>query len=419
MIKSPMGKLKQGYALFGDADPANQFDFDFLALAERVLNNGTDSSNRTKEDAIKIFGDHLSMDLFSGFPMPTTKQLFLRATAKELHWFLDGKTNIQELLDEDVHIWDGWANANGDLGPVYGEQWRGREEIHRVLSTDPYFETKFDYLRSLSDDVCDQNDSRLQGQSTYSYEYFDNPATQVRSHYFIRKFDQIKNAIYRLKNYPDCRRIIVDAWNPNVIPVDGLPPKDQVEIGKQALPACHTMFQFGSANTGENIMGDRAIHNVYTIDGKTTINGFEVEYTEDELYEMSEESFIKLLASMSDLVETKRELSLGMYQRSADLFLGEPFNIASYALLNGYVAAVTGMIPRKLIISLGDAHVYKNHIEAFRTQGRNLEDSKSLPLLVTFGVGPQQKTDLRGLGKKNYRVLGYKHCGYIPADVAI
>src|SRR2546429_682375 len=213
-------------------------------LLERILSDGAEKHDRTGTGTLSIFGHQMRFNLASGFPMLTTKKLPLKSIVHELLWFLAGDTNIKYLKDNGVAIWDEWADANGDLGPVYGSQWRSW------------------------------------------------PAPDGRS------IDQISNVIDMIKRNPDSRRLIVSAWNP-------------ADVDKMALPPCHCLFQF------------------YVANGR---------------------------------------LSCQLYQRSADVFLGVPFNIASYALLTLMIGQVTGYKPGEFIHTLGDAHLYLNHLEQARLQ---------------------------------------------------
>jgi thymidylate synthase len=216
----------------------------YLDLLKKVMDEGTDKGDRTGVGTRSIFGTQMRFDLSDGFPLLTTKKMFLKAIIHELLWFLKGDTNIKYLTDNGVHIWDEWADKNGDLGPVYGKQWVGWET----------------------------NDGRL--------------------------INQIEEAIEKIRTKPDDRRIIVSAWNVG-------------ELGKMALPPCHMIFQF------------------YVANGK---------------------------------------LSLHMYQRSADMFLGVPFNIASYSLLLMMAAQATGLEPGEFVHTLGDTHIYSNHFEQVKEQ---------------------------------------------------
>lgn len=225
----------------------------YLDLCKHILHNGTMKEDRTGTGTISTFGYQMRYDLAKGFPIVTTKKLHLRSIIHELLWFLSGDTNIKYLQENGVRIWNEWADENGDLGPVYGYQWRSW------------------------------------------------PTPDGKS------IDQITNVLEQIKNNPDSRRLIVSAWNVS-------------NVDSMALPPCHMMFQF------------------YVADGK---------------------------------------LSCQLYQRSADVFLGVPFNIASYALLTMMVAQVSDLEPGEFIHTLGDAHIYTNHVEQVKMQlGR---EPKELP----------------------------------------
>ena len=222
-------------------------DKKYIKLAKKVLKKGTLKENRTDTKTISLFGERIKIDLSKGFPLLTTKKVWFKGVAHELLWFLSGNTNIKYLKDNKVNIWNDWADENGDLGPVYGKQWRN-----------------------------------------------------------WNGFDQIKNVIQQLKDDPLSRRHIVNAWN-----VD--------DLNKMALPPCHMMFQFN-------------VEEKYKKNNKVQI------------------------------------LNCQVYQRSADLFLGVPFNIASYALLTHIIAKLTNMHVGKLTLVFGDVHVYINHVDQIKMQ---------------------------------------------------
>lgn len=226
----------------------------YLDLVKHVLENGTQKGDRTGTGTKSVFGYQMRFDLAEGFPMVTTKKLHLKSIVYELLWFLKGDTNIGYLKENGVRIWDEWANENGDLGPVYGHQWRNwnSEEI-----------------------------------------------------------DQITELIETLKKNPNSRRMLVSAWNPSVLPDTSKSFAENIENGKVALPPCHAFFQF------------------YVADGK---------------------------------------LSCQLYQRSADIFLGVPFNIASYALFTMMIAQVCDLHVGEFIHTFGDAHIYNNHFEQVELQ---------------------------------------------------
>ena len=226
----------------------------YLDLVKHVLENGNEKSDRTGTGTKSVFGYQMRFDLSEGFPMVTTKKLHLKSIIFELLWFLKGDTNIQYLQENGVKIWDEWADKNGNLGPVYGHQWRNWN------STD---------------------------------------------------LDQISDVITTLKNNPDSRRMLVTAWNPGVLPDTSVSFSENVKNGKAALPPCHAFFQF-------------YVHN--------------------------------------------NRLSCQLYQRSADIFLGVPFNIASYALLTHMIAHVCNLEVGDFVHTFGDAHIYNNHIDQINLQ---------------------------------------------------
>ena len=261
----------------------------YLALMRHVYENGTTKTDRTGTGTQSVFGYQMRFDLADGFPMVTTKKLHLRSIIHELLWFLKGDTNIQYLKDNGVSIWDEWADENGNLGPVYGSQWR-------------------------------------------SWPTADG-----------RHIDQISQVIEQIKNTPDSRRLIVSAWNVG-------------EIDNMALPPCHAFFQF------------------YVADGK---------------------------------------LSCQLYQRSADIFLGVPFNIASYALLTMMMAQVTELQPGEFIHTLGDAHLYSNHLE--QTKLQLLREPLPLP---TLKMNPAIN-NLFDFTFEDFEVEGYTSHPHIKAPVAV
>ncbi|UBM63302.1 thymidylate synthase [Candidatus Sulfidibacterium hydrothermale] len=226
----------------------------YLDLLRYVSEHGTVKNDRTGTGTKSVFGYQMRFDLSEGFPLLTTKKLHLKSIIYELLWFLKGDTNVHYLQEHGVKIWNAWADENGNLGPVYGAQWRN----------------------------------------------WNNEG-----------IDQIKIAVDQIKNNPDSRRIIVAAWNPSVLPESGKSFAENVANGKAALPPCHAWFQF------------------YVTNGK---------------------------------------LSCQLYQRSADIFLGVPFNIASYALLTMMMAQVTNLKPGDFVHTLGDAHIYLNHTEQVALQ---------------------------------------------------
>jgi len=261
----------------------------YLDLMRHVLENGVDKSDRTGTGTRSVFGYQMRFDLSAGFPIVTTKKLHLRSIIYELLWFIRGETNIRYLKENGVSIWDEWADENGDLGPIYGVQWRSWPD------------------------------------------------------YKGGTIDQLSQVVEQIRTNPDSRRLIVSAWNP-------------AQIEQMALPPCHLLFQF------------------YVANGK---------------------------------------LSCQLYQRSGDIFLGVPFNIASYALLTMMVAQVCDLKPGEFIHTLGDAHLYRNHLEQARLQLTR----EPLPL-PTMKLNPacRQLSDFKF---EDFTLEGYEAHPHIKAEVAV
>ncbi len=261
----------------------------YLNLLQDILDNGTDKSDRTGTGTRSVFGRQLRFDLTKGFPLVTTKKVFLKGIIHELLWFIAGDTNIKYLTDHGVHIWDEWADENGDLGPVYGHQWRSW------------------------------------------------PAAGGKA------IDQLTQVVEQIRRNPDSRRLIVSAWNP-------------AEVDDMALPPCHTLFQF------------------YVADGR---------------------------------------LSCQLYQRSADMFLGVPFNIASYALLTMMIARTCGLKYGDFVHTFGDAHIYKNHFDQVKEQLSR--EPRDLP---TMAISHDVK-DIFAFRYEDFKLLDYNPWPAIKAPVAI
>lgn len=261
----------------------------YLNLLNRILTEGTQKGDRTGTGTLSIFGHQMRFDLRDGFPLLTTKKLHLKSIIYELLWFLRGDTNVRYLQEHGVRIWNEWADENGELGPVYGHQWRSWPD------------------------------------------------------YKGGTIDQIKNVVDMIKHNPDSRRMLVTAWNP-------------AEVEDMALPPCHCLFQF------------------YVADGR---------------------------------------LSLQLYQRSADSFLGVPFNIASYALLLQMIAQVTGLEAGEFIHTTGDTHLYLNHLEQAKLQ--LTREPRPLPKMK---INPDVK-DIFDFKYEDFELIGYNPLPHIPGVVAV
>lgn len=285
---SLIGATMNFHAIPGARSSADHPEWQYLELLQDILDHGVQRGDRTGTGTLGVFGRQIRFDLSKGFPVLTTKKLHLRSIIIELLWFLKGDTNIAYLKDNGVRIWDEWADENGDLGPVYGKQWRS----------------------------------------------WATPDGRV--------IDQISNLVENLKTNPSSRRHIVSAWNP-------------ADVDDMALPPCHCLFQF------------------FVADGK---------------------------------------LSCQLYQRSADVFLGVPFNIASYALLTLMVAKVVGLEPGEFVHTFGDAHLYLNHLDQAREQlTREPFDFPTMKIA--------DKRDLFGFEYEDFTLEGYQAHPHIKAEVSV
>jgi thymidylate synthase len=278
-----------------------QIEHSYLSLLRRILMFGNKVADRTGTGTMSLFGAQLRHDLSDGFPLLTTKKVFFRGVAEELLWMLRGETNVKSLQAKGIKIWDQWADENGELGPVYGKQWRRWEYLTAIVSADK--------------------------------------ETEVQGHLI----DQISNVIARIKSNPNCRRLIVSAWNP-------------ADIDQMKLPPCHCFFQF-------KVYGNK--------------------------------------------------LSCQLYQRSADMFLGVPFNIASYALLTTLVAHVCGLEPGEFIHTFGDAHIYLNHLDAVKEQLSRTP--RALPTLILN----KDKKDIFDFTFEDFEIKDYSPHATIKAEVSV
>ena len=274
----------------------------YLELLRRARHEGTYKGDRTGTGTYSLFGHQMRFDLAEGFPLVTTKKVHLKSIIHELLWFLAGDTNIRYLKDNGVSIWDEWATPEGDLGPVYGEQWRCWPTVDGGV------------------------------------------------------IDQIDEVVAEIRRNPDSRRLVVSAWNPAVLPDPRLSPQQNAANGRQALPPCHCLFQF------------------YVADGK---------------------------------------LSCQLYQRSGDIFLGVPFNIASYALLTLMIAQVCDLQPGEFVHTLGDAHLYSNHVE--QADKQLARAPRPLP---TMTLNPAVR-DLYAFRFEDFTLEGYDPHPGIKAPIAV
>ena len=274
----------------------------YLDLMQHVRDNGVEKSDRTGTGTKSVFGYQMRFDLAKGFPLVTTKKCHLKSIVHELLWFIKGESNIAYLSENGVKIWDAWATEDGELGPVYGVQWRNW------------------------------------------------PSTNGET------IDQLAQLIHDLKTNPDSRRHIITAWNPALLPDTSISPSENAEQGKQALPPCHTLFQF------------------YVLNGK---------------------------------------LSCQLYQRSADIFLGVPFNIASYALFTMMIAQVCDLELGDFVHTFGDAHLYLNHMEQV-----NEQLSRSPLALPTMNINPAIDS-IFDFTFEDFELIDYQSHAHIKAEISV
>lgn len=338
-------------------------------LMAEVFAKGTPKKDRTGTGTLSIFGHQMRFNLQEGFPLVTTKRCHLRSIIHELLWFLKGDTNIQYLKDNGVTIWDEWADKDGNLGPVYGKQWRAWREHTEV----PVFNRK----------ACEELEA----------DGWEERGTWGSDILYVRDIDQIAKVMDQLKNDPDNRRIIVSAWN-------------VADLDDMALAPCHAFFQF---YTREMDFEERESW-FFDNHDQTKFNYFISELNsrnlDREAYEGERYQYI---------VENspERVLSCQLYQRSADVFLGVPFNIASYALLIHMFAQQVNMAVGDFVWTGGDVHLYSNHLEQARTQlGRT---PRELPKLI-IKRKPDSIFDYKF---EDFEIEGYDPHPAIKAPVAI
>jgi thymidylate synthase len=330
---------------------SNSADTQYLEVAQELLDQATLAPNRTATSAYKLFGKQLSFDLREGFPLLTTKKVHLRSIIVELLWFLKGDTNTKYLKDNNCRIWDEWATDSGNLGPVYGAQWRKWESIIIPKSKEEY--------HTLT--------------SSLNYKHigeFVNRDRKINTPVLFKQIDQIQDVLEKLKNDPLDRRMIVTAYNPAVKPTTELTPQQNAEINLQALPPCHMMFHF---NATPLTTAERMALLTETLAKEIQVDN--VNLSELQAYDQAKDQVQSISFDELPLYQDFKKynipeyyLDLQMYQRSADWFLGVPFNIASYSLLLMMFAQQSNMIARNFIHSFGDYHIYEDHIDVIKQQ---------------------------------------------------
>lgn len=341
----------------------------YLALMQDILDNGVVKKDRTGVGTLSVFGRQLRFDLKEGFPLVTTKKVHLKSIIHELLWFLNGDTNVKYLQENGVRIWNEWANAEGELGPVYGKQWREWRdckvvECHDVRRTQQLMQRGYKYIGNMKED----------GTTYLVYE---------------KAHDQISKVIQQLREDPDSRRIIVSAWNVS-------------DLDDMALNPCHNYFQF---YTTEMTVLERLNwfeeNEPEKFANAPLINHEDID-SEDRLHEILDREGIP-----------RRKLSCFYMMRSNDYLLGAPFNVASYALLTHMIAQQLNMVPDELVYSGVDVHLYSNHLEQAKLQ--LTREPYPLPKLVI-----KRKPDsIFGYKYEDFELIGYQAHPHIAAPVAV
>ncbi|MKU72552.1 thymidylate synthase [Salmonella enterica subsp. enterica] len=341
----------------------------YLALMQDILDNGVVKKDRTGVGTLSVFGRQLRFDLKEGFPLVTTKKVHLKSIIHELLWFLNGDTNVKYLQENGVRIWNEWANEEGNLGPVYGKQWREWRdckvvECHDVGRTQQLMQRGYKYIGNMKED----------GTTYLVYE---------------KAHDQISKVIQQLREDPDSRRIIVSAWN-------------VADLNDMALNPCHNYFQF---YTTEMTLLERLdwyeVNEPEKFASAPLINHEDID-DEERLHETLDREGIP-----------RRKLSCFYMMRSNDYLLGAPFNVASYALLTHIVAQQLNMVPDELVYSGVDVHLYSNHLEQAKLQ--LTREPYPLPKLV-IKRKPDSIFDYK---YEDFELVGYQAHPHIAAPVAV
>lgn len=336
----------------------------YLALMQDILDNGVVKKDRTGVGTLSVFGRQLRFDLKEGFPLVTTKKVHLKSIIHELLWFLNGDTNVKYLQENGVKIWNEWSDEEGNLGPVYGKQWREWRdckvvECHDVRRTQQLMQRGYKYIGNIKEDGT-------------TYLVYEKP------------HDQISKVIHQLREDPDSRRIIVSAWNVS-------------DLDDMALNPCHNYFQF---YTTEMTVLER-------------LNWFE-ENQPEKFARTPLNNVEKLIHEILDREGIpRRKLSCFFLMRSNDVFLGLPFNIASYALLTHIVAQQLNMIPDELVYSGVDVHLYSNHLEQAKLQ--LTREPYPLPKLVI----KRKPVSIFDYKYEDFELVGYQAHPHIAAPVAV
>lgn len=337
----------------------------YLDILKKLVvkyDHGLYKKDRTGTGTTSIFGTQSRYDLTEGkVPLLTTKKIFTKGVIQELLWFISGSTNNNDLFNQGTSIWNEWALPNGDLGPIYGKQWRSWPKYVTITDSIDEYSTTLKYT----------------------------------------EIDQLQKAIDTIRTNPTSRRMLITAWNPSVVPDEKLSPQQNVELGKQCLPACHAFFQFNCEEIPNYVR--MMLKPLGTERLKAYWDTIPVAKSE------------KLSRLCDEIDIPKYYLDCQVYLRSNDWFLGAPFNISQYAILTHIVGRLTNTYPRELVYSTGDTHLYLNHIDQAREQL-----SRPIGTIPTIKLDDRSwKGDINFVRYEDIEIIGYNPATAIKAPVAI
>lgn len=391
-------------------NPDQQQYSQYETLGKHILANGKLKESRTGVNTVGVFGYQMRFNLSEGeFPLITTKKVFTRGIFEELKWFINGETNIKTLTDKGVHIWDEWATDDGECGPIYGEIWRR-------------------FPNGVPVNVLQNAMSSAVNTGSGIYDAI----MQLVNDPSYKPIDQLQELLVSLQKKPYSRRHLVSAWAPSVLPDESVSPKQNAANGRQALAACHTFFQMYVEDMSheeafnyrkkyyKNLL-DAIAYDMYNVQERHIAAENDVDKSVEEINKLKEKynslytmwvdtdheyNLFTHIASDPNYVGgmlPRKRLSMQLYQRSMDIPLGGPFNVASYSALLQLMASKAGMMPGDFIHVVGDAHVYVNQIELFKEQMNRVPNKYPVLLITNAGNGDSWS----GIDGCEFQVLGY------------
>lgn len=360
----------------------------FKSLVRNIVTKGVVKQDRTGTGTISYFGDQQRYNLLEGFPLLTLKKTHMKSIVHELLWFISGSTNNWDLNDVGVTIWDEWANEYGELGPIYGAQWNAWQSPAQKDSRSLWARLK----------------SAWKGEPT--------PTVPI---------NQLQYVIDTLRNNPKSRRIIVSGWNPGVLPIEGVSHAENVANGRQVLPPCHLLFQFDASpiRWEDRVNHLVSVGRLQSFDKTIEAMKWALRGATEETIDQMRQEWLDVYFEEDDLQgwetipQYKYKLNCQLYQRSADTLVGVPFNIASYALLTMMIAQCVDMLPGDFIHTVGDAHIYLNHMEHVN----EILEREEYPL-PTLKLNPEIK-DLWAFTYDDIEVENYVSHPAIKLEIAV